>query len=75
MGRKKEITVVKLFKQLEALRVLMKLSIEDVAFQVGVTPLAYKNWKNHEIVPGSEREPDLVLIIERLERRHQRSLK
>jgi len=75
VAKKNAITTVMLFKQVEALRVLMGLSIEDVAFMLDVTPLAYKNWKNKGSIPDSFREPDLRLIIKRLERRHQRSSK
>ena len=73
--RKNEITVVTLFNQLEALRVLMRLSIEDIAYMMDVTPLAYKNWKNHDSMPQSDREPSFRKTIKRLETRHQKSLK
>ena len=72
MPGKNEIAVVTLFGQLEALRVLMKLPIEDVAYMMAVTPLAYKNWKNHETVPMAEREPDFKTIIKRLENRYKK---
>lgn len=73
MTKKSQITTVKLFKQLEALRVLVKVSIDDLAYAIGVTPLAYKNWKNHDAVPDSVREPDLRKQIARLTRKVQRS--
>lgn len=53
----------------------MKLPIEDVAFMIDVTPLAYKNWKNHGSIPQSEREPDFRKVIKRLEARQHRHYK
>jgi len=67
-----EVTIVTLFGQIEALRVLMKMSIDEMAFEVDVTPLAYKNWKNHGAIPQSDREPEFRLCIKRLENRYKK---
>lgn len=74
MSKKNEIAVVTLFGQLEAMRVLMGLPIEDVAYMMDVSPLAYKNWKNHGAIPMAEREPDFKLIIRRLETRYKKKI-
>lgn len=52
-----EITTLKLFNELEALRVKTKVTIDTAAFLMGVTPLTYKNWKNHGAVPSALHEP------------------
>ena len=78
MSKKKkppEITVRKLFKQFEALRVLLKVSIPDAAFMIGVTQLTYKNWKNHDTEPRGLREPRLREGITSLNKRFQESEK
>lgn len=75
MKKKKpsDITVIKLFKQFEALRVLMHVSIPDAAFMLDVTPLTYKNWKNHDFEPKAHREPRFREGIKSLTKRYEES--
>lgn len=72
MKKKLGITTLSLFKQIEALRVLMEISITDVSHMIKVTPLGYKNWKNHEVIPKPQWEPSFRKVIVRLEKRYQK---
>ena len=73
MPKKSGITTLDLFKQVEALRIILKMSIEETAEMIDVTPLAYKNWKNHDAIPQAKMEPMLRAVIKRLEGRHRRA--
>ena len=75
MSKRSEITVVRLFQQLEALRVLLDVGIDDIAFMMKVTPLAYKNWKNHGAVRKALLEPRFRKAIKNLEKRHAESVR
>ena len=75
MLKKSGVTTLDLFKQIEALRILLDLSIEDTAYMIDVTPLTYKNWKNHSVIPQARLEPILRKVIKRLEGRYHRSSK
>ena len=66
-----EITIERLFKEFEALRVLMRVSISDAAFMIEVTPLTYKNWKNKSYIPRGHREPLFRSAITRLKKRYE----
>jgi DNA-binding transcriptional regulator YiaG len=66
-----QITTVVLFKKIEELRVKLGIHIDDMADSLGVTPLGYKNWKNHGVVPDSWREPALKKRLSRLEKKYQ----
>ena len=57
-----QITTVKLFNDLEDLRKDAQVPIVEVAALVGVTQLAYKNWKKGA-VPRSEKEPGLRYAV------------
>lgn len=75
MPKPSEITVVRLFWQMEALRVRLGVNIPNMAFMLGVTLLAYKNWKNHGTEPRAHWEPKFRDAIANLKRRYQESEK
>lgn len=63
-------TVSRLFKEVEALRVELGVSIDEVAEYIDVTPLAYSRWKRNKLRPGatnpSAQQEDGLNLVKRM---------